>query len=265
MPKRRSSSKKSNSILSRLLTSRRFWLFAISLVVIGYLVWQTLLTLGVSSQATYNKSNVCRPQNKAGKYYHWGSYVLCNVDKPECADSCSCIPLRKGFKYGRCMPLGEVTPTPTAIPPTPTQSPPGMLTCGETCDTDSQCASGYCHDPNWQACPTETPEPTDTPKPTCVPRPSCLDSKPRCLPPEPAGGWCPREPTPTPTKPTPRPTKMCGVRGSSLVAPVKVCRDRTCFDGEQCACPIPATPTPIAEPTDIGPPADGGETMQLAP
>ncbi len=29
-----------------------------------------------------------------------------------------------------------------------------------------------------------------TPGPTCVPRPSCLDANPRCLLPEPIGGWC---------------------------------------------------------------------------
>ncbi len=36
-----------------------------------------------------------------------------------------------------------------------------------------------------------------TPQPTvrCTPRPACLDAKPRCLPPEPAEGWCP---TPSP-------------------------------------------------------------------
>lgn len=33
-----------------------------------------------------------------------------------------------------------------------------------------------------------------TPPPTCRPRPTCLDSNPRCMLPEPAGGWCP---TPT--------------------------------------------------------------------
>lgn len=29
------------------------------------------------------------------------------------------------------------------------------------------------------------------PNPSCLPRPSCLDSTPRCLLPEPVGGWCP--------------------------------------------------------------------------
>lgn len=33
--------------------------------------------------------------------------------------------------------------------------------------------------------------PTPTPPPGCRPRPGCLDSVPRCLPPEPAEGWCP--------------------------------------------------------------------------
>lgn len=28
----------------------------------------------------------------------------------------------------------------------------------------------------------------------CIPRPACLDATPRCLPPEPAGGWCPAPP-----------------------------------------------------------------------
>lgn len=33
----------------------------------------------------------------------------------------------------------------------------------------------------------------------CTPRPGCLDSEPRCLPPEPIGGWCPGT-SPTPTR-----------------------------------------------------------------
>lgn len=32
--------------------------------------------------------------------------------------------------------------------------------------------------------------PSTSPTPTCMPRPSCLDSEPRCLIPEPIGGWC---------------------------------------------------------------------------
>ena len=51
--------------------------------------------------------------------------------------------------------------------------------------------------------------PTEGPIPTCQPRPGCLDSTPRCLIPEPPGGWCPSpEPTPTPT-PTCQPRPAC--------------------------------------------------------
>lgn len=35
-----------------------------------------------------------------------------------------------------------------------------------------------------------SPTPRATPS-SCQPRPACLDSKPRCLLPEPADGWCP--------------------------------------------------------------------------
>lgn len=37
----------------------------------------------------------------------------------------------------------------------------------------------------------------------CIVRPACLDSNPRCLPPEPVEGWCPR----------PYPTPVCGREG----------------------------------------------------
>lgn len=39
-----------------------------------------------------------------------------------------------------------------------------------------------------------TPVPTPTPSATCLPRPVCLDSTPRCLLPEPVGGWCQASP-----------------------------------------------------------------------
>ncbi len=56
---------------------------------------------------------------------------------------------------------------------------------------------------------TPTPSASVTPSamvsPTCQPRPACLDATPRCLMPEPAGGWCPT-PTPTPSITTPPPT-----------------------------------------------------------
>lgn len=50
------------------------------------------------------------------------------------------------------------------------------------------------------ATPLATPSPIaeSTPTPTCMPRPACLDANPRCLIPEPASGWCPVKPTPTP-------------------------------------------------------------------
>jgi peptidoglycan hydrolase-like protein with peptidoglycan-binding domain len=37
------------------------------------------------------------------------------------------------------------------------------------------------------------------PQVNCMPRPACLDSTPRCLPPEPVGGWCPDATTQTMT------------------------------------------------------------------
>lgn len=56
--------------------------------------------------------------------------------------------------------------------------------------------------PNCQfTCPNQ-PGPTltpPTPKPTCVPMPPCVISNPRCLLPEPAEGWCPATPFPSPT------------------------------------------------------------------
>jgi peptidoglycan hydrolase-like protein with peptidoglycan-binding domain len=36
---------------------------------------------------------------------------------------------------------------------------------------------------------------TTLPSTPCLPRPACLDATPRCLIPEPAGGWCPSKPT----------------------------------------------------------------------
>src|SRR3989344_1365899 len=38
--------------------------------------------------------------------------------------------------------------------------------------------------------------PSKTPTPTCIPAPSCLYTEPRCLMPEPIGGWCKLTPTP---------------------------------------------------------------------
>lgn len=252
MAKKRSiSSPRKNKSLFR---NRRFYVFVIAIVLIGLMIWQVLMTLGTTSQATFNKQGVCRREDgdarkrsedrDEGKSRGWRGFSLCKVDKPNCAEGCTCVPFRSGFKWGRCIPQIEVTPTPTMQPPTPTQSPPGMLSCGDGCESDSQCASGYCHDPNWQACPTETPTPSST---VCTPRPKCLDTSPRCLPPEPAGGWCPKpnEPTSTP-KPT-KPPKQCPIRSNSLIPLQKQCRDRGCFAGEQCACPvqnISQAPTP---------------------
>lgn len=54
--------------------------------------------------------------------------------------------------------------------------------------------------PGASSTPRVTPLPTPplTPPASCLPRPSCLDSKPRCLLPEPADGWCPSSlPTPS--------------------------------------------------------------------
>lgn len=52
--------------------------------------------------------------------------------------------------------------------------------------------------------PRPTARPTTTPIPTCAPMPPCVNANPRCLIPEPAGGWCPATPTPF-GAPTPTP------------------------------------------------------------
>ncbi|MBI1863562.1 hypothetical protein HYS00_05600 [Candidatus Microgenomates bacterium] len=237
-PKRRHVSSQSES--KHPLTSRRVWLFIISIVLIGLMVWQVIMTLGASTNATFNKRGVCTPHNSKDGGRGWGGFSICEVGKENsCEDSCSCVPFREGFKYGRCVSKSDITPTPSpTLAPFPT-TVPGSAACGQVCETDSDCESGYCHDPNWQACPTETPEPSYTPEPTVAHQPTS---------------------TPRPTK-IPQPTHACGVRGSSLVATVKVCRDRACFDGEQCACPVPSitlvpvTPTIVpGEPTSTPPP-----------
>lgn len=235
MPSKRN--KSSQASTSRNI--KRLTVFVVSAALIGLMVWQVLLTLGVTSQASYNRKGVCKPDRGGGR--PMAGFTLCNVDRGlNCSNECTCVPFRNGFKFGRCMLKTEVTPTPTAVPA-------GTLSCGQTCETDSQCASGYCHDPAWQACPTEVPEPTQTPAPTCVPKPNCVNTR-RCTPPEPASGWCPSVPQPTST---PRPTrapKKCPVVGYSASPLLKQCRDRECFAGEQCACPmptaVPLSPTP---------------------
>ena len=218
-PKRRTPSQKRTG---HFLTTRRVWLFIIALILIVLMVWQVLLTLGASTNATYNKRGACAPKN-GGK--GWGGFTVCDSAKAtSCADGCQCVPLREGFRIGRCVANIDLTPTPTVIPTVM----PSSRSCGELCDTDADCGSGYCHDPNWQACPTETPEPTVAGMPTNVPQP----------------------------------TKECGIRGSSdpNVTAVKVCRDRECFDGDQCACPVPditlvpITPTTAPDVTAVPPP-----------
>lgn len=39
--------------------------------------------------------------------------------------------------------------------------------------------------------PSTAPPVSPIPSASCLPRPSCLDSRPRCMIPEPADGWCP--------------------------------------------------------------------------
>ncbi len=56
------------------------------------------------------------------------------------------------------------------------------------------------------------PSPSPSVSVICLPRPTCLDTVPRCLVPEPVGGWCPTStppviPTPTAPTPTPLPTR----------------------------------------------------------
>jgi len=55
--------------------------------------------------------------------------------------------------------------------------------------------------PSPSTAPTITRVPTVTvtisPRPTCIPRPGCLDNVPKCVPPNPIGGYCPITPTVT--------------------------------------------------------------------
>ncbi|HXV26888.1 MAG TPA: hypothetical protein VD862_02615 [Candidatus Paceibacterota bacterium] len=49
------------------------------------------------------------------------------------------------------------------------------------------------------------------PVPSCQPRPACLDSEPRCLLPEPSGGWCPRPCAPLPACALPGANPVCAL------------------------------------------------------
>ncbi len=95
--------------------------------------------------------------------------------------------------------INQVAQTPTALPPPPsaTQVPPTPTYTPVP--------------PTPTALPTQTPTPAPTAVPTCTPRPACLDAQPRCLLPEPAGGFCPTTATviPTPTATVaPTPTQV---------------------------------------------------------
>lgn len=83
----------------------------------------------------------------------------------------------------------------------------------------------------------QKPTPTITPIKTCLPRPLCLDAEPRCMIPEPMGGWCPR-PSWSPV---------------ACTADAKICPDgssvgRTGPNCEFKVCPT-HTPTPTVTPT----------------
>ncbi len=110
---------------------------------------------------------------------------------------------------------------------------------------------------------------------TCVPRPACLDSERPCKIAEPAEGWCPASPSPTPTcQPRPacldvkppgmrcflpetNPSQWCPVTPT----PTPTCIERpACLDAERpCKIAEPADgwcrPTPIPTPTCIERPA----------
>ena len=101
--------------------------------------------------------------------------------------------------------------TPDSATPTPTQSPtPSSTTTPTVTPTLSVSPTASCSPPE---CPPPPPNCSysggnscscgtivcPTPTPTCTPRPGCLDATPKCMIPEPIGGWCPPSPTPTTT------------------------------------------------------------------
>lgn len=95
---------------------------------------------------------------------------------------------------GACGAAPSPTPLPTPRPPAGECSMCGGI-AGIRCSGNLICQmsrpgypdqSGTCVKPDGTS---QCGRPTPTP--TCQPRPACLDSNPRCLPPEPAGGWCP--------------------------------------------------------------------------
>ncbi len=68
------------------------------------------------------------------------------------------------------------------------------------------------------------PYPSPVPSLTCIPRPPCLDATPRCLIPEPNGGWClPTSPTPSVPYPTPPQgcfyEHLCGITQQAICYP----------------------------------------------
>jgi len=84
------------------------------------------------------------------------------------------------------------------------------------------------------------------PTPSCMPRPTCLDSVPRCLIPEPTGGWCPN-PSVT-VLPTPAPTTPVGCYYAPSICPMIACQQGqpcpTCSPILVCITPAVHVPTP---------------------
>ena len=132
-----------------------------------------------------------------------------NYITPGCYYKLNCPPKESGTKSTfQCIPT-LVCPTPTPIPkPTGTRT---SLTCGECTANkytdlcfDTVKKAAYCALlNNLTSMPTgltcaKCIVPTTTPV-KCTPPPACLYSEPRCLMPEPTGGWCVVTPTQKPS------------------------------------------------------------------
>ncbi len=117
------------------------------------------------------------PQIAAAPTYYCIGGDPCNSPvspKPECTPRPSCLDSNPQCAIGA--PPEGWCPN-SSITPIVTQ---------RVCDTDAKkCPDGSVVGRSGPNCEFVCP------KPSCTPRPACLDSNPRCLPPEPAEGWCP--------------------------------------------------------------------------
>lgn len=79
----------------------------------------------------------------------------------------------------------------------------------------------------------------------CLPRPACLDSKPSCLLPQPAEGWCPATPSPI-TSFSPRPSPSASPRPSCRPRPACLNTYPRCLLAEprEGWCPPITSPNP---------------------